>query len=180
MALNTRYKLSALALCFALTACASAPAARDTTGPTHRNLGPRSLTADQQELRRARAEASAAKEIRALHQQQITQAYDTGVRDTLEEFRGRMQGRDGFVFQPPVLDWVDMPSRVVNGALVPAHKEQVLVAPGRWVEDSYASIPDQALGLSAAPADAYTQRQNYLAPSAPMASQSRFEYVHGE
>lgn len=100
-----------------------------------------------------------------MRQGQINAAYDQGVNDTLEEFRGRMHGRSSFVFEPPVIEWVDMPAQVINGALVPAHRAQVMVTPGRWVEHNGVPVPT---GVSAAPAPE---------PAPQVAAGQRIEYV---
>ena len=69
------------------------------------------------------------------------QAYREGVQDTLEDFRGKMQARQGFVWEPPVVDYVEVPGAVRNGAYVPAHREAVILSPGRWIEANGEMLP---------------------------------------
>jgi hypothetical protein len=38
-----------------------------------------------------------------------------------------------YVWKPPMISGVDMPARVVNGVMIPAHRELVIVKPGYWV-----------------------------------------------
>lgn len=72
------------------------------------------------------------------------QAYEDGVAETLEDFRGKMNARQGFVWEPPVVEYQQMPSMVMNGALYPAHKTPVVVSPGRWVEANSIMLPEAA------------------------------------
>lgn len=158
-----------------LAGCAHSPSATHSYGPTDQKGGPRTLTPDQQALRQAEAEHRAAEELRRARQGEINAAYDQGVQNTLEEFRGRMQARQGFVYQPPIMEWVDMPAQVTNGALLPAHKQLVIVSPGRWVEDNYAGIPADVIAASPSAGVPVDE-----APAAPAPVASRFEYVDGQ
>lgn len=69
-------------------------------------------------------------------------AYEQGVRDTLQEYKGRMRAREEYVYEPPLVQEVDMPARIVGGTFYPAHKEKVIVRPGRWVQENSVPAPD--------------------------------------
>ena len=64
-------------------------------------------------------------------------AYDEGFRAGKEiiaaEFRTRTELNQPYVWKPPMISEVDMPARVVNGVMIPAHRELVIVRPGYWV-----------------------------------------------
>ena len=45
----------------------------------------------------------------------FTSAYEQGVRDTLQEYKGRMRAREEYVYEPPLVQEVDMPARIVGG-----------------------------------------------------------------
>ena len=49
------------------------------------------------------------------------------------EFRTRSELNQPYVWKPPMISEVDMPARVVNGVMIPAHREFVIVRPGQWV-----------------------------------------------
>jgi hypothetical protein len=58
-------------------------------------------------------------------------AYAQGVKQVLEDFKGKMQASESFVYEPGVIECgVKIPGRVVNGALIPSHEECVLIKPG--------------------------------------------------
>ena len=67
----------------------------------------------------------------------LTKAYNEGFRAGKEiiatEFRTRMELNQPYVWKPPMISEVDMPARVVNGVMIPAHRELVIVRPGQWV-----------------------------------------------
>jgi hypothetical protein len=67
----------------------------------------------------------------------LTKAYNEGFRAGKEiiaaEFRTRTELNQPYVWKPPMISEVDMPARVVNGIMVPAHRELVIVRPGYWV-----------------------------------------------
>lgn len=67
----------------------------------------------------------------------LTKAYNEGFRAGKEiiaaEFRTRTELNQPYVWQPPMISEVDMPARVVNGVMIPAHRELVIVRPGYWV-----------------------------------------------
>lgn len=69
-------------------------------------------------------------------------AYEAGVRDTLQEYKQRMRAREEYVFEPPVMQEVWVPARIVGGTFYPAHYEKVLVRPGRWVEENGVPAPE--------------------------------------
>src|SRR5919106_5366077 len=67
----------------------------------------------------------------------LTKAYNEGFRAGKEiiatEFRTRTELNQPYVWKPPMISEVDMPARVVNGIMIPAHRELVIVRPGYWV-----------------------------------------------
>jgi hypothetical protein len=68
---------------------------------------------------------------------ELRKAYDEGFRAGKEiiaaEFRTRSELNQPYVWKPPMISEVDMPARVVNGVMIPAHRELVIVKPGYWV-----------------------------------------------
>jgi hypothetical protein len=68
---------------------------------------------------------------------ELKKAYDEGFRAGREiiaaEFRTRSELNQPYVWQPPMISEVDIPARVVNGVMIPAHREIVIVRPGYWV-----------------------------------------------
>ena len=68
---------------------------------------------------------------------ELKKAYDDGFRAGKEiiaaEFRTRTELNQPYVWKPPMISEVDMPARVVNGVMIPAHRELVIVKPGYWV-----------------------------------------------
>ncbi len=127
----------AVAMSTSMVACATTTASR---------VGPRAPVADRvsqdrQLLRQAEVEHKAANELRRLRQFQIDTAYQRGVEDTLKEFRGQMHARESFVYEPPLVDMVEMPAQVINGALYPKHTAPVIYTPGRWIESNGIELP---------------------------------------
>jgi hypothetical protein len=68
---------------------------------------------------------------------ELKRSYDEGFRAGKEiiaaEFRTRSELNQPYVWKPPMISEVDMPARVVNGVMSPAHRELVIVRPGSWV-----------------------------------------------
>jgi hypothetical protein len=68
---------------------------------------------------------------------ELKRSYDEGFRAGKEiiaaEFRNRTELNQPYVWKPPMISEVDMPARVVNGVMIPAHRELVIVRPGHWV-----------------------------------------------
>ncbi len=68
---------------------------------------------------------------------ELKRSYDEGFRAGKEiiaaEFRIRTELNQPYVWKPPMISEVDMPARVVNGVMIPAHRELVIVRPGYWV-----------------------------------------------
>ena len=68
---------------------------------------------------------------------ELKKAYDQGFRAGKEiiaaEFRTRTELNQPYVWKPPMISEVDLPARVVNGIMIPAHRELVIVRPGYWV-----------------------------------------------
>lgn len=96
---------------------------------------------DGTQKRVSAADQAAAQEYHRLTDQAKRDAYAAGVRDTMEEFKMRMEGRQGFVWQPPIIDYIYVPAAIVNGAFIPAHKAPVIVTPGRWIEENGVQVP---------------------------------------
>lgn len=71
-------------------------------------------------------------------------AYEAGVRDTLQEYKQRLRAREQYVYEPPVMQEVWVPARIVGGTFYPAHYEKVIVRPGRWVEENGVPAPEPA------------------------------------
>jgi hypothetical protein len=67
----------------------------------------------------------------------LTRAYNEGFRAGKEiiaaEFRTRSELNQPYVWKPPMISEVDIPARVINGVMIPAHRELVIVRPGYWV-----------------------------------------------
>ena len=68
---------------------------------------------------------------------ELKKAYDDGFRAGKEiiaaEFRTRSELNQPYVWKPPMISEIDMPAGVVNGVMIPAHRELVIVKPGQWV-----------------------------------------------
>jgi hypothetical protein len=68
---------------------------------------------------------------------ELKKSYDEGFRAGKEivaaEFRTRSELNHPYVWKPPMISEVDMPGRVLNGVMIPAHRELVIVRPGYWV-----------------------------------------------
>lgn len=70
------------------------------------------------------------------------QAYEKGVQDVLIDMKGKMRARDRFTWEAPIIQCgVEIPGRVLNGALVPSHEECVQIAPGKWIEEAPTYLP---------------------------------------
>jgi hypothetical protein len=69
--------------------------------------------------------------------EELKRSYDEGLRAGKEiiaaEFRTRSELNQPYVWQPPMISDVEMPARIVNGMMIPAHRELVIVRPGYWV-----------------------------------------------
>jgi hypothetical protein len=69
--------------------------------------------------------------------EELKRSYNEGFRAGKEiiavEFRTRSELNQPYVWKPPMISEVDMPARVVNGIMIPAHRELVIVRPGYWV-----------------------------------------------
>lgn len=69
-------------------------------------------------------------------------AYEAGVKDVMQDMKGKLQGTERFVYQPPLVECgVRVPGQVMNGALYPSHETCVTVAPGQWIEQETVSLP---------------------------------------
>jgi hypothetical protein len=69
--------------------------------------------------------------------EELKRSYDEGFRAGKEiiaaEFRTRSELNQPYVWKPPMISEVDIPARVINGVMIPAHRELVIVRPGYWV-----------------------------------------------
>ena len=138
------FTLSLTLMASALAGCSS--------GPRHTQISHEELVMQERYAReivstedragyvRAQDKATA-REHAVLGDRQMIDAYERGVRDTLEDFRGRMHARSGFVWEPPMIEMVDMPAANINGAIYPAHRAPVIIRPGRWVEEHGIALP---------------------------------------
>ena len=96
--------------------------------------------ATQERVNQADREALAA--YTEIEKERAEALYQKGVEDTLREFRGRRNARKTFVWEPPVVENVEMPAQVINGAMYPSHRTPVIVSPGRWVYDDKIAVYD--------------------------------------
>lgn len=151
---------SALLAAVLLSACASEPVGPPPRGDVNAYLRPEvtnrldreGVAFDAESIERMmEADAAASAEMGRVRKEDIQDSYAQGVRDTVEEFRGRMHGRAAFVYEPPMIEYVEMPAQVVNGAMIPTHKEAVIVAAGRWVEANNIAIPKEQAKNTTAP-----------------------------
>lgn len=70
-------------------------------------------------------------------------AYEEGVRQTLTDLKGKMKARERFTWQPPIVQCgTKIPSRLVNGTIIPAHETCVTISPGHWTEEAPTYVPD--------------------------------------
>ncbi len=126
-----------------LSGCSSAPKHQNTIfGGKAKNKNYQLSESDKQRYITIE-DKRAAMEFRALKEKDLTDAYKQGVQDTLSDFKGRMRARSQFVWEPPIIEMVDMPASVQNGALYPRHKTPVIIAPGRWVEENGIRLPTE-------------------------------------
>lgn len=59
--------------------------------------------------------------------------FSAGMKEVATEFAGKEEMNKSYVWRPPLVSDVDMPARVVNGVMIPAHTEPVIVNPGEWI-----------------------------------------------
>jgi hypothetical protein len=115
--------ISAGSVAVILSGCAAAVATHDENAPTE---NPATSFAICSYLRTHEASCN-----------DLKKAYNQGFRAGKEiiaaEFRTRTELNQPYVWKPPMISEVDMPARVVNGVMIPAHKELVIVKPGYWV-----------------------------------------------
>jgi len=68
---------------------------------------------------------------------ELKKAYNEGFRAGKEivaaEFRTRTELNQPYVWKPPLISEVDMPTRVLSGVMIPTHRELVIVKPGQWI-----------------------------------------------
>jgi hypothetical protein len=106
-----------------LSGCAAAVA---TDGEIASRENPETATASCPYLKTQRASCD-----------ELKKAYDEGFRGGREiiaaEFRTRTELNQPYVWKPPMISEVDVPARVVNSVMIPAHRELEIVRPGYWV-----------------------------------------------
>ena len=61
------------------------------------------------------------------------EGFRTGMKSVALEFRAKEEMNKPYVWRPPLVSEVDMPARIVNGVMIPAHTEPVIVSPGYWI-----------------------------------------------
>jgi len=66
-------------------------------------------------------------------QKAYEEGFRMGMRSVATEFRTKEEMNKPYVWRPPLVSDVDMPARVVNGVMIPAHTEPVIVSPGYWI-----------------------------------------------
>ena len=62
----------------------------------------------------------------------IVRAYGEGVRDGAAGLATEREAEPGDPWVAPVVQQVWMPARVVDGVLIPAHREWVVIHPAEW------------------------------------------------
>jgi hypothetical protein len=62
----------------------------------------------------------------------IARAYGDGVRDGAARLVANREAELGDPWVPPLVQEVWMPARVVEGVLIPAHHEWVVIHPAQW------------------------------------------------
>ena len=67
-----------------------------------------------------------------LHTRVIARAYKDGVRDGAAWVVAEREAELGDAWVAPVVQEVWMPARVVDGVLIPAHREWVVIHPAEW------------------------------------------------
>lgn len=142
MAPNTSAWLSALILVATLAGCSASPD-RHYIHHEEGRTEPANVPGSEDRANYVTAkERAMAREYAAMGDRQLREAYEKGARDTLEDFKGRMNARAGFVWEPPLIEMVEMPAAQVNGAIYPAHRTPVIIRPGRWVEENGIALPN--------------------------------------
>ncbi len=61
------------------------------------------------------------------------EGFRTGMKSVAVEFRSKEEMNKPYVWRPPLVSEVDMPARIINGVMIPAHTEPVIVSPGHWI-----------------------------------------------
>jgi len=79
---------------------------------------------------------------RTMKDRALLDAYERGARDTLEDQKGRLRAQRGFVYEPPVIEYMDIPAGISNGAAYPGHKVPVILKKGRWTERNNVMLPN--------------------------------------
>lgn len=68
-----------------------------------------------------------------LKQKAYEEGFRMGMKSVATEFRTKEEMNKPYVWRPPLVSDVDMPARIVNGVMIPAHREPVIVSPGHWI-----------------------------------------------
>ena len=70
-------------------------------------------------------------------------AYEEGVKQILSDFKGKYRAERGFVYEPAKIQCgVEIPGRVVGGALIPQHSACVMLKPGGYVQKESILYPN--------------------------------------
>lgn len=75
-----------------------------------------------------------------LKQKSYEEGFRVGVKSVATEFRTKEELNKPYVWRPPLVSEVDMPARIVNGVMIPAHTEPVIVSPGYWIRSENVSL----------------------------------------
>ena len=67
------------------------------------------------------------------HQKAYDSKFRAGKEIIATEFRTRSALKQHYVWKPPMITEIDIPARVVNGVMIPAHRELGIMKPGQWV-----------------------------------------------
>lgn len=75
-----------------------------------------------------------------LKQKSYEEGFRVGIKSVATEFRTKEEMNKPYVWRPPLVSEVDMPARIVNGVMIPAHTEPVIVSPGYWIRSENVSL----------------------------------------
>lgn len=99
------------------------------------------LTEEDQHRYLSIEDKEAALKFRALKERELLNAYQLGAQHVLEDFKGKLAGQKGFVYEPPVIECIEFPAGVYNGAVYPAHCQPTVLRPGGFVERNSIMLP---------------------------------------
>jgi hypothetical protein len=70
--------------------------------------------------------------LRDLHARAIAHAYQDGVRDGAARLVADRESELGTGWEAPIVQEIWMPARLVDGVVIPAHREWVVIHPATW------------------------------------------------